>query len=154
MVICENCGAVMHEEDLVHCKSWLSDYRGGTYEEYDVCPCGGDVREAEQCKSCGEYFDKDDMCDGYCEECLKEKMTVDNAIKCGEEIDARTEISLNGFLASVFSEEEIDQLLLTELEKRISSSREGAVKAINLAEEFCKEDMSWFIGWLERRKSV
>lgn len=152
MFICEDCGSVMNEDGIVHRKSWLSDYRGGTYEEYECCPCGGDVYEAEQCKLCGEYFDKGDLYNGICDDCLKEEMTVENAIKCGDEVDARKEISVNGFLASVFSQEEIEKLLLEELDARIVASRTGAIKAIELAKNFCEEDIGWFADWLERRE--
>lgn len=152
MVICEECGAVMKEDELVSQKSWLSDYRGGTYEEYDTCPCGGDVKEAVECKACGEYFDKEEMHGGYCEGCLKELMTVENAIECGKEIDAREEVSVNGFLSAFFSIEEIEELMLKELERRMSKSDANKIRVINRAEEFCKEDESWFVDWLERKE--
>lgn len=154
MVICEKCGAIIREDDLIHRKYKLSDYRGGIYENDCRCSCGGDVNEAKQCKACGEYFNADDMHGEYCEDCLTSEMTVDNAIKCGAEVDARREVSLNGFLASLFSEEEIDALLLREMERRMAKSRRNTMTAINRAEWFCKEDESWFADWVERRSKI
>lgn len=150
MVICEDCGAVLDENDLITSKSYVSDYMGGCYETYSVCTCGGDVVEATQCEICGEYFRSDEMHDGICDECLEEEMTVENAIECGKDGSARLDISLNGFLASVFSKEKIDEILTEELEKLINISDCNANYVIDRAEEWCREDASYFAGWLKR----
>lgn len=151
MFICKKCGSVMDESKLVHAKYLLSDYRGGTYESDCHCRCGGEVSETKQCKTCGEHFDASDMYGEYCKDCLNSEMTVDNAIKCGAEVDARREVSINGYLASLFSEEDIDALLERELGCKMAESRRNTMVAIDKAEWFCKEDERWFADWLERR---
>lgn len=152
MVICDNCGAVMSEDDLSEHRYWLSDYMGGTYESCCECShCGGDVSEAERCSLCGEYFRKDDLWSGICEDCLKSEMTVANAIDCGNEESAKEDVAINGFLASVFSAEEINAILLKAFEERVDASDANKNAAIDKAEEFIANDLSWFADWLEAR---
>lgn len=150
MVVCEDCGATLDENELVTTRSYVSDYMGGCYEYSTGCSCGGPVTNAEQCVICGEYFKEDEMHDRICDECLKEEMTVDNAIECGKDGSARTEVSINGFLAFCFNQEEIDSLLTKALEDKINNSDAAVNGAIDNAEEWCKEDLSYFADWLKR----
>lgn len=152
MLICEDCGSVLHEDELKTERSYVSDYAGGCYEDYTCCPCGGSVTEAEQCEVCGEYFKPEDLHEGMCEDCLKQEMTVDNALRCGKDASARQEVSVNGFLARCFDEEEIDALLLEALEMQINSSEANAVAIMDSAEEWCEEDIGYFAEWLKSRK--
>ena len=151
MVICEDCGDVLDESDLKQERSYISDYMGGCYETYSVCPSGGEVVDAKRCEICGEYFREDELHDGVCDECLKEEMTVDNAIECGKDGSARMEVSINGFLAFCFNQEEIDALLIKALEDKINTSRIDANVVIDRAEEWCSEDKSYFADWLKDR---
>lgn len=152
MVICEDCGAVIDEDELVTTKSYVSEYMGGCYENITGCSCGGAVTDAERCDICGEYYREDELHNGICDSCLEEEMTVDNAIKCGKDGSARVEVSINGFLARCFDEEEIDALLLQALEMQIGSSEANAVAIMDSAEEWCKEDIAYFAEWLKGRK--
>lgn len=150
MVICEDCSAILDENELVTTRSYVSDYMGGCYEYSTGCSCGGPVTDAKQCEICGEYFKEDEMYDSICDECLKEEMTVDNAKKCGKDGSARTEVSINGFLAFCFSQEEIDSLLIKVLEDKINASDANANAIIDMAEVWCGEDKSYFAEWLKR----
>lgn len=147
--ICDDCGSVLDEDDLRTERSYVSDYMGGCYEDYSVCHCGGSVSEASTCDICGEYFHDDDLYSGVCEDCLKDEMTVDNAIKAGA--DAKLEVEINGFLASCFTPEQIEELLIKALEEKIDSSDGAANAAIDKAEEWLSEDKSWFADWLKSR---
>ncbi len=151
MVICEDCGSVIHEEDLVTTKSYVSDYMGGCHENITGCACGGSVTEAEQCETCGEYFREDELHDGVCDECLKEEATVANALECGKDGSARMEVSVNGFLAMVFTSDKIDEILTRELERLIGKSDDHAKHIIDVAETWCLEDKSYFAEWLKGR---
>lgn len=150
MVICEDCDATLDENELVTTRNYVSDYMGGCYEYSTGCSCGGPVANAGQCEICGEYFKEDEVHVRICDECLKEEMTIDNAIECGKDDSARTEVSINGFLASCFSQEEIDSLLIKALEDKINDLDVAANGAIDKAEEWCKEDLSYFADWLKR----
>ncbi|MCM1236789.1 MAG: hypothetical protein NC489_42475 [Ruminococcus flavefaciens] len=151
MFICEDCGTVLHEDELRTERSYISDYAGGCYENITTCPCGGDIEEAERCEMCGEYYKSEDLHDGVCIECLREEMTVDNAIKCGADGSARDEVSINGFFAWLFTAEKIDEILLREVERLIKKSDSNAVHIINQAEEWCGADLSYFADWLKSR---
>jgi len=148
--ICKSCGAVVDEDELntVRCK--VSDYAGGCYQNFTECTCGGDYEEAKQCVECGEYFAEDEMSGEYCAECLKEHATVENAIASGNE--ATEKVSVNGFVAFVFSEEEINEILVGALEKKINSGTAGANSIIDRARDFCFDDATWFAEWLEEKR--
>lgn len=50
-------------------------------EKFCGCPmCKGDYEEVHQCKECDEWHTKDELCGGYCFDCLKEKCTREVAI--------------------------------------------------------------------------
>ena len=152
MYICCDCGSVLDEDELHTERSYVSDYMGGSYEDTVSCPCGGEIVEAEKCSLCGEYYRPEDMQDDICIECIKSEMTVDNAIECGKDGSAREDVSINGFLASIFSKEKIDEILIRELERLIDSSDECAMHVINKAEEWCNGDVSYFADWLKSRQ--
>lgn len=151
MYICDDCGTVLDEDELRTERSYISDYMGGCYETITTCPCGGNIEEAERCERCGEYYKPEDLRDGVCPDCLREEMTVDNAIKYGADGGAREEVSVNGFLARLFMSEKIDEILIREVERLISESDSNAVHIINQAEEWCGEDLSYFADWLKSR---
>lgn len=78
MLICDNCGLVIEDEDapivedlhsidtgigmkIIHRETFLED-----------CLCGGSFVKATQCKLCGEYFWATSCFDAICDECLEE----------------------------------------------------------------------------------
>ena len=92
--ICKDCGRPFDED------------------EWDVarCPeCGGDIVDAAECPNCGEPFDPDDGM--FCPDCMKflcaPRVAVSAAVSC-EDI---REVEINGFLASVFTPAEINEIL-------------------------------------------
>lgn len=121
------------------------------YVELEATELLGSVTEAEQCETCGEYFREDELHDGVCDECLKEEATVANALECGKDGSARMEVSVNGFLAMVFTSDKIDEILTRELERLIGKSDDHAKHIIDVAETWCLEDKSYFAEWLKGR---
>lgn len=85
-------------------------------------------------------------------DCLKESATVNNAIECGNE--AKSEIKINGFLAYLFSEKEIEDILKVALDRKINESDASAMRAMDEAQDFCMDDACWFAGWLDSKKAV
>ena len=77
--------------------------------------------------------------------------TVDNAIECGKDGSARNDVSINGFLAMVFTHEKIDEILTRELERLIGESDANANHIIDLARVWCEEDVPYFADWLNSR---
>ncbi len=150
--ICNDCGKVLDEDELIISEDKVSDYAGGTYERSATCTCGGSCKEASRCIGCGEYFPDEELSGGYCIDCLKESATVNNAIGCGNE--EKSEIKINGFLAYLFSEKEIEEILKVALDKKINESDANAMKAMDEAQDFCMDDACWFAGWLDSQKQV
>lgn len=78
MLICENCGEVFDESAL------KTDYEPHG-EPIGVCPmCGSSfLKEAKFCRECHEQYDEDDLTCGLCDDCIKEKITLDSFLEFG-----------------------------------------------------------------------
>lgn len=115
MLICENCGKTILESELkTHAETHILETSiGYTFDvehfEED-CECGGAFVDAEICPVCREYKVKD-LCK-VCDSCLEEEETVENALLMGDEY--KEEVKINSFLASVFTEKEIEEILMRE----------------------------------------
>lgn len=114
--VCEDCGRVLDEEELpVYNEDYGFEtgigYKSIIQEIVDTCNCGGSFVEATECE-CGEYFNDCDNI-GICNNCLEENATFENAIKIGNENPEK--ISINGYFASEFTVEEIEEILRREL---------------------------------------
>ena len=101
MYKCLECGFVF-EEPL----EWAGD---NTLTEYGCPSCGfNDYEELVKCELCDNYHTEDEMVGEVCEDCVSslapsEMITISNHIK--------EEVELNLFLATVFSDEEIEEIL-------------------------------------------
>lgn len=76
MYKCVDCGYVFYDP-----VTWTERHGLETppYEEWCGCPnCKGGFEEAYKCAECGEWFEKEDVFCGYCEDCLRETITYDN----------------------------------------------------------------------------
>lgn len=70
MYICIDCNATFDEF------KWIIEPHG---EKTPCCPqCNGNFVPAEKCRVCGQYFDEEDLKEGYCDKCLKEQLTFEN----------------------------------------------------------------------------
>lgn len=142
---CISCGHVFEsgEEDVVEDNVfWI---KGARYvEKRSVCPvCGGDFEEACACKGCGEKHLEDELVNGYCQECVdlaifkfrRDPIGCFSIAKKAKETEA---VNINLFLASMFSADEIEQILLREL---VQSSILMPVDCT----PFIESDKSWFV---------
>jgi hypothetical protein len=121
MLVCNICGEVISEEELrtykeIHGYSSLGQAFAERFTDFR-CDCGGDYVEATECACCGKWFDNEDL-HGICEGCLEDYETLDNAIKIGEQYTEKVEI--NNFLASVFTAEQINEILATAAKERFA----------------------------------
>lgn len=120
MYICNDCGAAFYEP------SERDEYRGecfgyDAYETCGACPdCGSDdYEEGRECEICGETFSGDKLYGGcVCEGCIDAyKCDVDTCYAISREED-KEPVQLDAFLASMFTVEEIEEMLLCALLER------------------------------------
>lgn len=73
MYKCKNCGHLFEEGEQ---EVWNENYGteiGG--EMFSGCPmCRGSYEEVHQCKECGYWHTDDELYEGWCEKCLREKI--------------------------------------------------------------------------------
>ena len=76
MFICLDCGHVFDEPD-----TWNEHHpygEGHAAEAWCGCPrCGGSFEEAKRCSRCDNYFSRDELEDGMCNECHIEEFGED-----------------------------------------------------------------------------
>jgi hypothetical protein len=139
---CHNCLRDFEEPDIIR------EYHGTEeYEEIGVCPyCKGYFEEMTQCKICGEYFTDDELSGGVCDECIYEHSTdIELCHRLGEE--AEETIKINGFIASVFTEEQIINEILWNRIKELN-------RIVNVScYDFIDSDKSWFAEKLIKEKN-
>ena len=152
MYKCLDCGRILDDDELKLSRDYVSDYAGGSYENHTGCPCGGDVEEVTACEGCDDYYTSDELYEGFCENCLTQCATVDNAVAAGN--DAKETVDINGFFAYLFTGEEIDKILLEKVEQMIGGSYEGAMSMCERAKDYCLDDATWFSGWLQKKGKI
>lgn len=130
---CDECGFDFEDP------SFLREYHGtDDYEEIGVCPyCkGGCFEPLYECKVCGCLCTEDELNAGICDFCLYE---YDNDIETCYAISKGFDetVGINSFLASIFNEDEINEILMSyaRLTKKIEPIS---------CREFIENDKEWF----------
>lgn len=115
MFKCENCGSVFENPEIK--KGYLCECgMQSIYESIGVCPnCSCDeYHEAKKCSVCGEYFSETELFGGTCQQCIDEyTFDIDGCYELSQ--NDNPSIEINGFLATMFSKSQIEDLLLREL---------------------------------------
>lgn len=145
MYICVDCGKI-YEDEEVETNVGLEEYNEGYYGtpspkflQVDECAsCGGNLEKAVECKKCGDFIASDKV---FCESCLSNYETLDNALEIGA--DYKTMISLNGLFAFAFTTKEIEDILLEKLNE--SNNLKNIIKS------YCEEDISYFNDFAEAK---
>ena len=142
MFICEECGEVFSEYEVNRWEDEIGEYCGVPYtEKMSGCPnCKGTYVEAKKCEKCGTWIREDSW--DFCEECLNEYQNKENCLDIGAE--NKDKVKINEFLASAFSEKEIEDILLEHLEK----DEEKMASAIR---DYCEYDMFYFVEWVKKK---
>lgn len=85
------------------------------YEEFGCCPhCrSDDFEKLECCEVCGGHFEE--LHGGVCAECIANNSDFETCYKVGER--CKEEYQLNGLLQYFFTDDEIENILLRELER-------------------------------------
>lgn len=141
MFVCNCCGKLVEELTVSREIHGHTDL-GAPLEERVVderCSCGGDFVEAERCKVCGEWFDNTNL-NGVCEVCIEDNELVGTALEIGNENPEMVE-GINGFVASILSVEQINQILSKWVEENFIDHSKEVVK-------YCEEDKFYFSDYL------
>ena len=122
LIKCQKCKEIFDSDDL------KLDYTEGGYrgEPHWSCPyCGDDQCESiGQCCRCGKYFawDEDQLFgtsgSEMCKDCIEDVADVRTVIEYGNvENRTQSEVTINGFFASIYSPEEINDVLMADFMK-------------------------------------
>lgn len=143
MKMCDVCGKIYDESEIPLKKSFLGSVNGvELYEdEYQSCDCGGTFVDAVRCEKCGEYVTEEEQYYGFCTTCINNFCGFETAKKIGK--DNCEKVSINGFLAYVFSQKEIENILWNKL---LSTGKDNI---FSNAERYCKEDLIALTSYME-----
>lgn len=138
---CHVCGRKFETPDFVEEKHGLDS---PPYEKMAVCPyCHGYFEEMHKCEICGEYFCEDEIEWGVCHGCIEKNLTVDNCYRWGE--DCKEKIEINGFLRAVYSDIDIERLLL-------KNFKDTCLHKKIVCQSFVNTDYSWFADKIKEDK--
>ena len=145
MYICTDCGKVFEDWEVEREDSTYGEEHCGLgapitrFMRIDTeCSCGGEIVKAKECERCGEFTaEYNDLCLN----CYDEYKTLDSVLEIGAEWEEN--VSLNGFLLSAFTKEEIECVLLYALKEHKN------VK--HFVDKYCEDDIEYFRGYAERK---
>ena len=133
MFKCIDCGHIFEDGEQAR---W-TEMHGFTYgngEEFEGCPvCKGDYFEAVPCACCGEgHYFEGELENGVCNACIEKHFKdFEFCVKVGAPED--TNVPINGAIASLWTAEEINEILI------------GYARDLGVTfERFAYEDISWF----------
>ena len=139
---CLECGHIFDECEI---STWQESggeiFGSQSYETMSGCPiCKGDYEKTEKCRVCGGEFLEEELTDGVCDDCVeKEKENYRyNPQKCYElSKDETGKVEINYFLSCMFTEKQIEEILLLNVRKA------SALMPIDCS-AFMNADNSWF----------
>lgn len=101
---CLECGNIFDEGEE---RRWIEPHG----EEMTGCPfCNGAYEKTVKCEFCEGEFLEDELFGGVCQECIDGyKYDVETSMAIGD--GEKLMIEINGFLAHIFSEREIESIL-------------------------------------------
>ena len=142
---CNDCGHVFEDGEFVIKSEYMGECCGTpAYDTFRYCPsCGGDGwEEAGHCAKCRGVFLDDELTEGLCDECLKEismdyKYDIARCYALSQESGEKESVSIDPFLACMFTTEQINEILYREL------AVASAIKPVN-CEPFIESDKYWF----------
>lgn len=135
---CLDCDSVFEECEISRVEESRGEYCGALcFETVPRCPyCNGEYEKLFQCEMCGEWHFEEDVFSGVCENCIE---AHEHDYKTCEKIgrNEKKPVEINCFFASVFSVEEIEEILHNALKEH---GKHGYVSC----EKFISADKEWF----------
>lgn len=135
---CLECGHIFDEGEQARWIESRGEYWGTPCsEEMSGCPlCKGEYEKTKPCKICGSEHLSDELDGGVCEECVDtHRYDVDMCFRLGKK--CKEDVEINGFLASMYSTEEIEELILRDI---LNTQK---IKVVDCT-PFIEADSSWF----------
>ena len=108
--ICQECGAKLSGEELVEGK----EPHGEVVYSCPNCGCT-EKEEAFECKFCRDFFTKDELCEGLCNDCLSEEVDYDLILNFLIEKKLLAKFMFENFYESVVECYFVDSSLLRDL---------------------------------------
>lgn len=145
MYKCEKCGRLIQDFEIGEKRSYVGEFWGrDVYENLSCCPdCGcDDIFEVFECIQCGEWFCKEELKSGFCDNCLHQA-TPKDCFLISKEFEEKKIVKLNSFIVEMFTAEEMEDILLEALEKC------GADTS-----KYVDGDTEWFAENLKKLKEV
>lgn len=146
MYKCYDCGHIFDKGEEEKWFEVVGEYGGRScLEELVGCPlCRGQFGVTEKCAICGSEHLSHVLHGDVCDECVDlYKHDIDICFEIGKKY--KESIELNCFLSSVFSKEEIEEILLQHLKE---SPNQDVVESD--CEKFVFADVDWFAGQLAK----
>lgn len=119
MYKCEKCGRLIQDFEIGEKRSYVGEFWGrDVYENLSCCPdCGcDDIGEVFECSQCGEWFYKEELESGFCDNCLH-RATPQDCFEVSKEFEEKKPVKLNSFIVEMFTAEEMEDILLEALKK-------------------------------------
>lgn len=113
---CVECGHMFDEGEQAVWEENQGEYWGSpAMETMSGCPrCKGGYEETVPCERCGSMHLEEELVEGWCEDCIDQyRNDIEMCYKTGE--CDNVPVAINGFLAAMFEEEEINQILMNAL---------------------------------------
>lgn len=144
MWMCDRCKATFDEPDT------LLNGGGDWGEHVSVCPeCGHDsICECGICVSCGAPV-PDESGECVCENCIKYHSNPTTALVYGDR--RRDSVKINGFIAFLYSEAEINDILLSHYLGEVLTTIEH-FRLDGMAELYAQEDRGDFADFIKEEK--
>ena len=138
MFICTDCRRLYDNQPV-----FIED--GKSYP--DRCYCSGIIEEAKRCRVCGEYTTEDDIVDGVCEGCLHIEMKADTVERFIDHytFTERTHFQLNPVIEHVFTDDEVNEILLREIKASLRLKNMMPTRLENAMKSDLQEDWAAFL---------
>lgn len=143
MYKCLECGSTFDEGKIY--EEAVGKYGDAEcYESHRGCPmCGGDYEELYECEICGAEILAGESNGGVCEECIENHgHDIDVCVSIGKA--SKDEIKINSFLACVFSENDIEMILIEHLKKHVQLTRFFSDEIKAKIKDYIESDKDWF----------
>lgn len=113
---CCECGHMFEDGEQAVWEEARGEFWGFPAKETMTgCPlCKGSYEQTVPCEHCGSMHLEEELVEGWCEDCInKHRYDIELCYRAGER--EQTAVAINGFLAMMFNEREIEEILMQTL---------------------------------------